>query len=178
MNCKRIGFPAFGRVAAGAILLAAVAGCSLLHRGGAGTAASAPAGPVAPNADRWKVKADTTPFYRYGPQQLGGSDLDLKKDARITMIQRAHGYSQIRTVDNQVGFVGTEDVTPLTPEEIAAEDAQKLAASAPPGALSGMPTGGGGPAYTIPSEAGRSESLPTQDANPTPKPPPATIFRY
>ena len=170
---------------AAALLMAVAGGCGLFNKGAAPAAntAGAPADGPVKNSDRYKVKADTAPFFHYGPQQLNGSDLDLKKDTRITMLNRGRGFSQVRTVDGQVGYVGTEDITPLSAEEIAAEDAQKLAAMAPPpGALTSPvgsgPVGTGGPVYTIPSEAGRSESLPTQDASPTPKPPPPSIFRY
>ncbi len=174
----------------GAVSLLAVAGLSGCRSGGAAGATTAannaaplPADGAVPSADRWKVRADTTPFYHYGPQQLNGSDQDLKKDTRITMLERSRGYSRVRLPSNEIGYVGTEDVIPLDANEIAAEDAQKLAAAAalaPPGALT-SPMGtvtpaAGGPRYTIPAEAGRSESLPTRDPNPTPPPP--TIFRY
>ena len=175
----------------GAAWLLTAAGLAGCKNGGTASATTAannaaplPADGSVPNADRWKVKADTTPFYHYGPQQLNGSDQDLKKDTRITMLERSRGYSRVRLPSNEVGYVGTEDITPLDANEIAAEDAQKLAATAaaaPPGALTG-PMGStpaaGGPRYTIPAEAGRSESLPTADPNPTPKPPPPAIFRY
>ena len=152
----------------------------------ANNAAPLPTDGSVPSADRWKVKADTTPFYHYGPQQLNGSDQDLKKETRITMLTRSGGYSRVRLPSNEVGYVGTEDITPLDANEIAAEDAQKLAAAAaaaPPGALtspmgSTVTPAAGGPRYTIPAEAGRSESLPTADPNPTPKTPPPSIFRY
>ena len=178
------------RAALGAVLLwtVAVSGGGCTHGTGAASANAAPGananGPVK-NADRYKVTAATTSFFHYGPQQLNGSDLELKKETRITMVSRGHGYSQIRLADGQTGYVGTEDIAPLSAEDIAAEEAQlaaAAAAAAPPGALSGPMTNGGtynsGPPVAIPPEAGRSESLPTNDPNSTPTPPPATIFRY
>ena len=186
----RMDLHAVGRVALGAALLLALAavGAGCLH-GGAAAAnnsnpAAAPGGPVK-NSDRYKVTADTAPFFHYGPQQLNGSDLDLKKETRITMVSHGRGYSQIRLADGQTGYVGTEDIAPLDANEIAAEDAQlaaaAAAAAAPPGAMSGPASGGtynSGPRVEIPPEAGRSESLPTHDPSATPTPPPATIFRY
>ena len=184
------------RVVGAALLLAVVAasgGC--LHKGAttaanaANNAAPLPVSGTVSNADRYKVTADTTSFFRYGPQQLNGSDLDLKKEARITMVKRGRGYSQIRMADGQVGYVGTEDIAPLSAQEIAAEDAAKIAAAqnaaAAAAALAGPgPGAGGGPSYnsgppvTIPPEAGRSESLPTHDPGAAATPPPSTIFRY
>ena len=188
----RKSFHALGR-AAGAVLLLAVlaAGGGCLRQGATTATAANNAAPLPTNgavsaADRWKVTADTTSFFRYGPQQLNGSDLELKKETRITMVKRGHGYSQIRMADNQTGYVGTEDITPLSAQEIAAEDAQKVAAAQAAAALlspvPGQGGGGGtynsGPRVSIPSEAGRSESLPTNDPGVTPTPPPPTIFRY
>ncbi len=182
------GFRASGRVVALWALLLAAAVCNggCLNKGAtANNAGAAPAaGAPVKNADRYKVTADTTPFYHYGPQQLNGSDEDLKKDTRITMLNRGRGYSQIRLASNETGYVGTEDISPLSAQEIATEDAQKLAAATAAAAtasanahaaLNGNP---GGPAYTIPPEAGNSESLPMRDANPTPTPPPPSMFHY
>ena len=99
------------------------------------------------------------------------------------MVQRARGYSRVRSPSGQVGYVGTEDIAPLDASEIAAEDAQRLAAAAaaaPPGALTspiGVAPAAGGPRYTIPPEAGRiRKACPRQDPNPTPKPPATLDF--
>ncbi len=142
-----------------------------------------------PDKDRYKVKADTTGFFRYSPLQASGSDQDLKKNARLTMLKPGRGFSQVKTTDDQVGYVGTEDIVQLTPAEIAQEDATTIqAAEAAAGVqLTGpLPTPGAGaspsrpgkktgplntaPAITIPSDAGRNERLPEADARPTPTP--------
>lgn len=147
-----------------------------------------------PDKDRYKVKADTTGFFRYSPLQASGSDLDLKKNAHLTMLQHGRGYSQVKTEDNQIGYVGTDDIVQLSPAEIAQEDAATLqAAQAAAGGaqLAGPlptptenPTGrpskrtgpqNTAPAVTIPSDAGRNERLPEADARPTATP--AVNFR-
>ena len=141
-----------------------------------------------PDKDRYKVMADTTGLFRYSPLQASGADTDLKKNARLTMLKRGRGFSQVRTTDDQIGYVGTEDIVQLSPAEIAQEDAATIqAAEAAAGVqLAGpLPTPGAGttpsrgkktgplntaPAITIPSDAGRNERLPEADARPTPTP--------
>ena len=175
------------------LLLLAI-GC---RNGGATADATAPAAnanlvstePIkaVPDKDRYKVKADTTGFFRYSPLQASGSDQDLKKNARLTMVKLGRGFSQVRTTDDQVGYVGTEDIVQLSPAEIAQEDAATIQAAeaAAGGQLTGplpipgaSPSRGGkktgplntAPAITIPSDAGRNERLPEADARPTPTP--------
>ena len=169
-------------------LVAAAAGC----KSGPATAAKPPAANVpaepikaVPDKDRYKVTADTTGFFRYSPLEVAGSDFDLKKNARLTMLKRGRGFSQIKTADNQIGYVGTEDIAPLAPGEIAQEDAATLqAAEAAAGAQSSsviapsadvpLTTVSGkksAAVVEIPSDAGRNERLPVPDATPTPKGP-------
>lgn len=76
-------------------------------------------GPVGPS-DQFKVTVDRTPFYNYGPQQPGGPSLSLEKGTTLTVLKRGFGYSQVRLKDNQVGFVGNEDLAALTAQELAA----------------------------------------------------------
>ena len=153
-----------------------------------------------PDKDRYKVTADTTGFFRYSPLQAAGSDFDLKKNARLTMVKRGRGFSQIKTEDNQIGYVGTEDIAQLAPNEIAQEDAATLqAAQAAAGAqLSGPLTPAANSnapvttrtgkkssavesSYTIPSAADINTRLPEPDAKPkatpTPSPTPTPNFR-
>ncbi len=49
------------------------------------------------NATVTRSRRTRPPFSVIGPQQLNGSDLDLKKDARLTMLKRGRGYSQVKT---------------------------------------------------------------------------------
>jgi hypothetical protein len=152
-----------------------VTGCLSQGKSAAG-ATKAAAHPGAPATDRYKVKAATTAFYTYGPQQPSGPDETLKKDSRVTMVSRSFGYSRVTTSDGKTGYVGTEDIEPLSAEEIADENAalQPQPLPLPPGAVSQ----GSGGTYTIPPEAGNDERLPLSDPAPTPKPTLTAPFRY
>ena len=176
------------------VLLLAAAGC---RNGGTETTTATTTTVVAqpikavPDKDRYKVKADTTGLFRFSPLQASGADVELKKDARLTMVNRGRGFSQVKTTDDQVGYVGTEDIVLLAPAEIAQEDAATIqAAQAAAGvqmagplplavagaAPAATPKGGkktgasSGPAVTIPSDAGRNERLPEADARPSATP--------
>lgn len=146
---------------------ALAAGCAPLG----GEVAPATAAVAGAGEELYRVSADTTSFFRYGPQQPSGPDLALKKDTRLVMLKRSFGYSQVRTPDNQVGYVGTVDLTPLSAEELAAEKAQQAALL--------RPAPGRNPAivseYSIPPEAGRGEKLPEPEPKPAPNP---AMFHY
>src|SRR5437868_1490877 len=58
------------------------------------------------------VTAETTPFYRYGPQQGRGPDRELNKDTMVKLIRHAFGYSKVRLPDGQQGFVANDDLRP------------------------------------------------------------------
>ncbi len=164
---------------AGCLLATGVVGCL---RGGktadSGTAAATADvnAPVKPEF-RYKVTAETTDFFHISPQQPGGADEHLKKDARITFVKRYGGYSEIRTAGGTTGYVPSEEITRLSPQEISQEDAALLAKQAPPSLLGPVP-GGPGAAYSIPPEATRETVLPVADAASTPKPTPNPMFRY
>ncbi len=150
-----------------------------------------------PDKDRYKVTADTTGFFRYSPLQAAGSDFDLKKNARLTMLKRGRGFSQVKTANNETGYVGTEDIAQLPPNEIAQEDAATLqAAEAAAGAQStSLPlaaagttlattrnvkkTGAPMSSYHIPSDADANVRLPEPDVKPkgTPTPSPSPSSR-
>jgi hypothetical protein len=158
---------------AGALCLLACAAAGCQSRSKTASAATpATAGSNVPANDRYKVKADTADFYAYGPQQPSGPDETLKKDARLTLVGRAFGYSRVTLADGKTGYIGTEDITPLSAAEIAAEDA---ALQPLPQAEAQQRLGG---SYTIPPEAGNDERLPVADPSPAPKPALTTPFRF
>ncbi len=170
--------------AAGILLLAFVAPGLLGGCAGKGKTAAAPAKPgavAAPVAEpRYKVTADTTAFYRFGPQQPSGPDLSLKKGTSVLVVKRSFGYSKIKLADSQqIGFVSTEDIAPLTQQELAALAAASAPSNAPvesvagPGKKSRAIVG----EYSLPPQGtGEQERLPEQASTPTP--PPNNLFRY
>ena len=178
--------------------LLAAGGC----RSGAGTTTNTAAtvnaetDPIkaVPDKDRYRVVAATTGLFRYSPLQTAGADSELKKGERLTMLSHGRGFSQVKTASGEVGYVGTEDIAPLTVAEITQEDTSILqqAAAAAGGAPVPLasPTPGGSPAkrggkrasaspsgVTIPSDAGRNERLPEPDARPRPTATPTVNFR-
>ena len=139
------------------------------------------AGAPAPALERrYRVSADSTGFYHYGPQQPNGPDLSLKKGTNVVLVKRSFGYSQVKTVDAapQTGYVSTEDITPLTQQELAA-----LAAATSPSPVQSV--GGAGKKsraivgeYSLPSGPlpNMPDPLPEQQNASTP--PPNGMFRY
>lgn len=149
-------------------------GCGARDQAPQTAAVTGPAANGAPAVDRYKVVADQTPFFRYGPQQAGGPDLSLKKGDEVRMVQRAYGYSRVTTAAGMVGYVGTEDITQLTAEDLAAENAADAQAQAAGQKRSSAIVG----EYTLPPGATSLDQLPVADPAPTPKPTPNPYFRY
>lgn len=150
------------------------------------TATGAAPNPVDP-ANRFKVTGVAASFYKLGPQQPGGPDLGLKQGARLTLVKRGFGYSQVRLEDGTTGFVGTEDIARLTPQEIAAE-AQPLAPAGSPNARGGAPNNAK-PGSTAAKRRGRpgAPNIPISPPDepglpaapdPTPRSGPVPTFRY
>ncbi len=58
------------------------------------------------------VKVESTPFYKYGPQQPGGPDLQLVRGRYVTMIKRGFGFSQVRIDEGTDGYMATDEIEP------------------------------------------------------------------
>jgi hypothetical protein len=56
------------------------------------------------------VVADKTPFYRYGPAQTFGPDLQLLRGNTALLLRHGFGFSQILTEAGVAGYVPTEDL--------------------------------------------------------------------
>lgn len=56
------------------------------------------------------VIADSSPFYRYGPQQDNGPDKRLPKDTLMTVIGSLFGYSKVKLTTGEQGFVASADI--------------------------------------------------------------------
>lgn len=58
-------------------------------------------------------------FYKNGPAQRFGPDLQLPKGQRITKLESRYGFSHVMTADGTTGYVLNEDITPAPPEVTA-----------------------------------------------------------
>ncbi len=77
--------------------------------------------------DTWyAVTADQTPFYKYGPQQGSGPDMQLEHDSIMKVIRPSFGYVKVKLQDGASGYVASEDIRPAAPTLVA----EKLAAAA------------------------------------------------
>lgn len=106
-----------------------------------------PAPVAATPSNQFKVKTDRTPFYVYGPQQPGGPNSSLERGTVVTLIKRGFGYSQVRLRTEQTGYVGTEDLVALTPEELLAQEQPEAPLT---GDLGPLPRPGGVRRSTLP----------------------------
>lgn len=66
------------------------------------------------------VTAAKTPFFRYGPQQGSGPDMELPKDTLMTLIRPSFGYSKVHLTSGEEGYVSSEDISVASPSLIAA----------------------------------------------------------
>lgn len=73
----------------------------------------------------YAVTAEKAPFYKLGPQQGGGPDLELSRDTLMILIRPSFGYSKVHLATGQEGYVASEDIK-LAPAALIA------AANAPP----------------------------------------------
>lgn len=65
---------------------------------------------------RYEVTVETTPFYRLGPQQDAGPDMQLQKGTRMNLVKRGFGFSKVELDNGWPGWVATEDIGPASPE--------------------------------------------------------------
>lgn len=70
--------------------------------------------------DTWySVAANQTPFYRYGPQQGNGPDMQLPHDSIMKVIRPSFGYVKVKLQDGESGYVASEDIRPAEPTLVA-----------------------------------------------------------
>ncbi len=66
------------------------------------------------------VATEKTAFYRYGPQQGNGPDMELPKDTVVNLIRSSFGYSKVRLASTgEQGFVAMEDIMRASPTLLA-----------------------------------------------------------
>ncbi|MEO5719883.1 MAG: hypothetical protein ABIR71_00250 [Chthoniobacterales bacterium] len=117
------------------------------------------------NGKMFAVIADTTSFYRYGPQQGNGPDQELPRDTVMTLIRPSFGYSKVQLLAGAEGYVASEDIKPAPPTLLAALNAP------PPSTHSGA--GSERENFDIhSSEPPPPEDLPDPDLPPTSVEPP------
>ena len=121
---------------------------------------SSAAGPV-----RYMVTADTTPFYKYGPAQANGADMQLKKGREVVMLERHYGYSRVQVADGgDAGYISTDDIAPSPhPQALATAPIKKSGG--------GSRGGGRAPDFEQPNDV----PLPSTQK---PSDEPAPSFRY
>ena len=68
----------------------------------------------------YSVTANQTPFYRYGPQQGNGPDMQLPRDSIMKVIRPSFGYVKVQLQDGESGYVANEDIRPA-PSTLVAE---------------------------------------------------------
>ncbi len=95
-----------------------VAAASLLM---AGCASSNQPKMFSGTTNRWySVAANQTPFYRHGPQQGNGPDMQLPHDSIMQVIRPSFGYVKVQLQDGENGYVANEDIHPA-PATLVAE---------------------------------------------------------
>jgi hypothetical protein len=85
-------------------------------------------------AARYVVSVPKASFYKYGPAQSFGPDLQLPKGQKLTKLDHSFGYSHVMTDDGTSGYVANEDIKPAPPEPVVAVAAvNPLPSSTPKG---------------------------------------------
>jgi hypothetical protein len=116
------------------------------------------------NGQFYAVTATSAPFYKYGPQQGNGPDMQLPRDTLVTLIRPSFGYSKVHLANGQEGYVASEDIK-VAPADLVA------AANAPP---PGAQPNSHGESFNLNSSDPRlivpPEDLPENNPEPTPLP--------
>lgn len=87
----------------------------------AGCASSKKPSALSGTTNGWyAVASPETPFYRYGPQQGNGPDMQLPHDAIMKVIRPSFGYVKVQLQDGENGYVASEDIRPA-PATLVAE---------------------------------------------------------
>jgi hypothetical protein len=85
-----------------------------------GCASSLKTGPLSGTTEGWyAVSSSQTPFYRYGPRQGNGPDMQLPHDAIMKVIRPSFGYVKVQLQDGENGYVTSEDIRPASATLVA-----------------------------------------------------------
>ena len=80
----------------------------------------------------YSVAASQTPFYRHGPQQGNGPDMQLPRDSIMKVIRPSFGYVKVQLQDGENGYVANEDIRPAPATLVAEKLAPPLERPPPP----------------------------------------------
>ena len=119
--------------------------------------------------NRWySVAANQTPFYRHGPQQGNGPDMQLPRDSIMKVIRPSFGYVKVQLQDGENGYVANEDIRPA-PATLVAEKLAPPPELPPPATIADQ-----GEQYQLNSDDPRliAPAEPLPEASPLPE------FRY
>jgi hypothetical protein len=72
----------------------------------------------------YSVAASQTPFYRHGPQQGNGPDMQLPRDSIMKVIRPSFGYVKVQLQDGENGYVANEDIRPAPATLVADLDSE------------------------------------------------------
>jgi hypothetical protein len=61
-----------------------------------------------------------TPFYHYGPLQGTGPDQKLSEDTLVTVVRPSFGYSKVRLLSGEQGYLASENIHLASPALVAA----------------------------------------------------------
>jgi hypothetical protein len=69
-------------------------------------------GVAGPKGNKMIIARARAPFFKQGPAQPTGPDLELTKGQRVTLVASSLGYSRVITADNLTGYVETDVLAP------------------------------------------------------------------
>ena len=77
--------------------------------------------PTASNSGKYyAVSVKQAEFYFYGPQQANGPDQKLPQDTLVMLIRPSFGYSKVKLMNGQQGYVASQDIRAAPPEVVSA----------------------------------------------------------
>ena len=77
--------------------------------------------PTASNSGKYyAVSVKQAEFYLYGPQQASGPDRKLPQDTLVMLIRPSFGYSKVKLMNGQQGYVASQDIRAAPPEVVSA----------------------------------------------------------
>lgn len=77
--------------------------------------------PTASNSGKYyAVSVKQAEFYIYGPQQASGPDRKLPQDTLVMLIRPSFGYSKVKLMNGQQGYVASQDIRAAPPEVVSA----------------------------------------------------------